>query len=179
MSDVPPIQSFFVPKGTVQGNVVEHWPCLACDRVIPIVHRPGRPRLYCTHACRQRAYRWRRDHQARTAATAEHPAAGAYARSHVPLRNHALRTQRDPISRRNDSRHREVTVCGVLARPNRFGQLGRTFRPDASERTCQVCAELTTIRPFEPHHPIDHGSLGPPAASGAGGAHAGPGRRTG
>jgi hypothetical protein len=46
-----------VPRGTPIGTVVDRWDCPCCGHVIEMIHRPGRPRLYCSHACRQRAYR--------------------------------------------------------------------------------------------------------------------------
>ena len=73
-------------------DVVEPWWCPVCNGAAHRTRRPGRPKLYCSNACRQRAYRWRRDHQARTIARPGHPAAGAL----VPFgRWHALRTGRD------------------------------------------------------------------------------------
>lgn len=36
--------------------------CLVCHRETPVAHGAGRPRKYCSTACRQRAYRQRRDH---------------------------------------------------------------------------------------------------------------------
>ena len=36
-----------------------HRPCAWCATEFAVVHRPGRPRLYCNHTCRQRAYELR------------------------------------------------------------------------------------------------------------------------
>ena len=102
----------------------------------------GRPRIYCTNACRQRAYRWRRDHNARLAATPEHPAE----RASVGIRGHALRSSRDFVSQYSDSRGREVTVCGAMGRPARLAKWTHTrFVPDLSGYSCRSCIKLVTI----------------------------------
>lgn len=124
----------------VAEEIVELWWCPVCDGAAHRTRRPGRPKLYCSNACRQRAYRWRRDHHARTVAPRGHPAASAL----VPFgRWHALRTSRDFMSGLRDRRSRQPTVCGVLARPSRL--LGRrshhqfvAVSPDA----CQTCVRL-------------------------------------
>jgi hypothetical protein len=36
--------------------------CVVCQQETPVVHGAGRPRKYCSTACRQRAYRERRQH---------------------------------------------------------------------------------------------------------------------
>src|SRR4029077_10322237 len=36
-----------------------HRPCSWCATEFAVIRRPGRPRLYCNHACRQRAYEQR------------------------------------------------------------------------------------------------------------------------
>ena len=69
-----------------------HRPCSWCASEFVIARRPGRPRLYCNHACRQRAYEHRHgfEHQrtvrplpAQVAATrGRAPATSAAARSH-------------------------------------------------------------------------------------------------
>src|SRR5215218_7103094 len=99
------------------GPKVEEWWCPVCSAPVHrVAHMPGRPRIYCTNTCRQRAYRWRRDHHARLAATPEHPAE----RASVGVRGHALRSSRDFVSQYSDSRGREVTVCGAMGRPARL-----------------------------------------------------------
>ncbi len=79
--------------------------------------------------------------------------------SNIPFRRHALRSSRDPMSRRRDITEREVTVCGVLARPARYAAAmsipntpaaDPSFHPDDSLWTCQVCARLTDPSPFNP-----------------------------
>src|SRR5687768_11507099 len=54
--DKPPARMF------VDGHlIVAEWYCPVCDAPAHRTHQAGRPRVYCTNACRQRAYRWRRD----------------------------------------------------------------------------------------------------------------------
>ena len=146
--DLPPLTTCrSVPAFTPIGTVVDRWNCPCCDRVIDIVHRPGRPRVYCSHACRQRAFRWRRRHGAHTVSTPEWPAEEAVA---LGQRRHAFRTSRDPLSRRRDRRGREVTACGVLSRPNERARAEGVRVPflGADQRTCATCATLTQPRPL-------------------------------
>lgn len=152
MDDVdvrPPLFGTRSPRNVCIGTVVDSWQCPSCDRTFDVVYRPGRPRLYCSHACRQRAYRWRRQHAAHTVTAPGVCSAGAY----IPVRGliHALRTERDPMWRRRDRRGREVTVCGVLARGSQRSRSTRPpyvgYRPDASG-TCRTCAALTVPRPL-------------------------------
>jgi hypothetical protein len=130
-------------------RVVELWWCPVCGGAAHRTDRPGRPKLYCSNACRQRAYRWRRDHHARLIAPRGHPAAGARA-SPGPGRYHALRNPRDFVAHHRDQRRREPTVCGVLARPLRYQRATRSHTDfnAAGGDACRRCTEL--IRP-----PID------------------------
>ena len=158
--DLAPLDSVGrVAPGTPHGTVVDRWPCPGCERIVEIVHRPGRPRIYCSQACRQRVYRWRRRHGAHTEATPAWPAERASARSNR-LTSHALRSARDPLSRRRDRRGRELTVCGLLARP------GRRLRQDGLRPpflpigdVCRACAALISPRPLGLVPP---GSMPPP-----------------
>jgi hypothetical protein len=132
------------------ADVVEPWWCPVCNGPAHRTSRPGRPKLYCSNACRQRAYRWRRDHHARTVARPWHPAAGAL----VPRgRWHALRTGRDFVADLSDRRRRQPTVCGAFARParllpNRTSHQFVTASPDA----CRTCVELIAP-PLDPLAP--------------------------
>lgn len=38
--------------------------CVVCQKETPVAHGAGRPRKYCSTACRQRAYRQRHEHVA-------------------------------------------------------------------------------------------------------------------
>ena len=136
----------------VDDEVVELWWCPVCDGAAHRTRRAGRPKLYCSNACRQRAYRWRRDHHARTAATTLVPAAGAFV---AFGRWHALRTPRDFVSQGCDRRRREPTVCGVLAKPSRIlaGRSHHVFIT-ASSDACQSCTNLITI-PIDPRVTVE------------------------
>ena len=86
------------------------WACPVCGHGVHRRHRPGRPRVYCTNACRQRAYRWRRAH--RDALHVSPPAQRAMTRDST----HALRSDRDFVALCRDSVGRRITACGVFAR---------------------------------------------------------------
>ena len=123
-------------------HVVSEWYCPMCDAPAHRTHRAGRPRVYCTNACRQRAYRWRRDNHARLAATPEHPAE----RASNGIRSHALRSRRDFVSNYSDQRRREVTVCGAFGRPARLGRFTSTnFVANNTGFGCRSCIRLIAI----------------------------------
>jgi hypothetical protein len=153
MSDHPSSPSL----ADLPADVVEPWWCPVCNGPAHRTHRPGRPKLYCSNACRQRAYRWRRDHNARTIARPCHPAEGAL----VPFgRWHALRTGRDFVAGLKDRRRRQPTVCGALARPARLLP-NRTHHQfvTATSHACQSCIKLISP-PLDPLAPptIEPGS---------------------
>ena len=129
-------------------RVVAEWWCPVCRTPAHHTRQPGRPRVYCTNACRQRAYRWRRDNHARLAATAEHPAE----RATNGIRSHALRSSRDFVSKVSDKRRREVTVCGAFGRPARLGRFTHnTFVANNTGFGCLSCIRLIAI----PNETID------------------------
>ncbi len=109
--------------------------CPVCDTPTPHQYRAGRQKVYCTNACRQRAYRWRRAHGVRLFATASSPVE----RAHNRWLHHALRDPRDPVAAMQTRRGREVTVCGTYARPARSQRARHTrFLPN-SPGSCQSC----------------------------------------
>ena len=120
-----------------------HRPCSWCATEFTIVRRPGRPRLYCNHTCRQRAYEHRHgfEHQ-RTVRPLPGQVAGdvwsgsGYERggSVAPFgKTHALRTSVRPEGRRRE------TLCGLLA-----GQYFSAMHP----RACSVCTTVTDRNPL-------------------------------
>jgi hypothetical protein len=130
------------------GVIDSRWSCPVCDSRIVHMRVAGRPRVYCTNACRQRAYRWRRDNSARLAASVDDPAE----RAHNGIRSHALRSRRDFVSRYSDQRQREVAVCGAFARPARLGQFVHTnFVANNTGFACRSCIRLIAI----PNQTID------------------------
>src|SRR5262245_30280888 len=141
-------------RADIPDDVVEPWWCPVCDAPAHRTRRPGRPKLYCSNACRQRAYRWRRDHHARTVARPYHPADGAFVSFG---RRHALRTGRDFVAGLTDRRRRQPTICGVLARPTRLlpGVTHSKFVP-VSSNACRTCAALI-LPPLDPLAPAGAG----------------------
>jgi hypothetical protein len=124
-----------------------HRPCSWCATEFVIVRRPGRPRLYCRHACRQRAYEHRHglEHQ-RTVrplpgqVTGDVWAGTGYERggSIAPFgKTHALRTSVRPEGRRRE------TLCGLLAPPTP-GQYFTAVHP----RACLVCTTVSDSNPL-------------------------------
>jgi hypothetical protein len=122
------------------GDIVDRHACPSCDRTVEHVYRPGRARIYCSQACRQRAYRWRRANGVRIFVERDGPAE----RSGTG-RRHALRDQRDPISRMTDRQGREVTVCGTFARPARLGRVTHDRFVPAGRSACEVCTVLIGV----------------------------------
>ena len=114
-----------------------------------MVRRPGRPRLYCNHACRQRAYEHRHgfEHE-RTVRPLPAQSMGetwsgtGYERSVTGLfdgfgRVHALRTAVRPEGRRRE------TLCGLLAAP----LAGRHFNV-LEPRVCTTCVGVAAAHPL-------------------------------
>jgi hypothetical protein len=129
-----------------------HRGCSWCGTEIAVLRRPGRPRLYCSHACRQRAYEHRhgfrhpRTQRSLPGQTEQRPlppratAGTGYERGGLGYGGaivHALRT-----SVRPDGDRRE-TLCGVLAVP-----AGRHFSAmhPAACRTCTAVAINAPLR---------------------------------
>ena len=123
-------------------------PCAWCATDVAIERRPGRPRLYCNQACRQRAYEHRHGfRRVRTVRELPGQARGersggtgyergiiTYARGKV----HALRTSVRPEGQRRE------TLCGALARPM---AVGRHFSP-WDRRACASCARAARNAPL-------------------------------
>jgi hypothetical protein len=131
----------------IVSPVLTHRPCTWCATEIPIARRPGRPRLYCNHTCRQRAYEHRHgfEHQ-RTIRPL--PGQTPHARwtgtgyerggRTAPYgKTHALRT-----SVRSEGARRE-TLCGVLARPISGQHFHRT-----DPRACSTCSAVAASNPL-------------------------------
>lgn len=126
----------------VHGDLVGVHDCPTCGEPVADVYRPGRPRLYCTNACRQRAYRWRRAHGIRRFVERD----GAAERL-VNDRRHALRDERDPVSGLHDARGRDVTVCGVYARPVRRMRVTHDRFVPEHPWSCLTCSRLISAGP--------------------------------
>lgn len=124
--------------------------CAWCPNTFAVVRRPGRPRVYCSHACRQRAHERRSglgvvpppdrlimqpggptDHLPARRLGYE----GGIVR-YTPNRRHALRP-----AGRSESGERRLTLCGLLAFPvpnPYYGALGIS---------CKTCAKVEGLRP--------------------------------
>ena len=127
-----------------------HRACSWCAQEFRVVRRPGRPRLYCGQACRQRAYEHRHgfEHQ-RTVRAPSGQARGetwsgtGYERSVSGLvarhgRVHALRTSVRPEGRRRE------TLCGLLAAPLAGHHFNAVHR--AACKTCVAVAASNPLR---------------------------------
>jgi hypothetical protein len=124
-----------------------HRPCAWCATEFTIACRPGRPRLYCNHTCRQRAYEHRHgfEHE-RTVRPLPGQVSGdawtgtGYERggSMAPFgKSHAMRTSVRPEGSRRE------TLCGLLARPIS----GQHFTP-MHPRACRTCTAVTDSNPL-------------------------------
>lgn len=119
------------------------WSCPVCRTPTPHEFRAGRKRVYCTNACRQKAYRWRRDHGVRLLATPWTPA-----RRSDGHRLHAARPPADPAAAPRDQYGRQVAVCGAFARPAPAPLHGGhdEFVPGARQ-SCRSCTQLIGADP--------------------------------
>jgi hypothetical protein len=134
-TDIPPVPpSYYEITGSHD--------CPVCRVEVPQKFRPGRARIYCTNACRQKAYRWRRSHGVRLCVERD----GAAERS-VNDRRHALRDRRDPVSGIHDDRGREVTVCGTFASPVRDRQVTHDRFLADHPWSCETCIALIGVGP--------------------------------
>jgi len=125
------------------GDVVAEWACPVCGTSCNRTYHSGRARVYCTNACRQRAYRLRRD------ALVPPRAATAPVRARTRDGLHALRSEGDLVAGRRDSTGRQVTACGAFARSTRD-------RPSFAWHTefiaggpwsCRTCAAVLHVEP--------------------------------
>ena len=130
-------------------NVTATWNCPVCSAPLPRLRRAGRHRVYCTNACRQRAYRLR------CKSRQQHPISAHRdprpTRATTRDRVHAIREYSDVSSGRRDSIGRGVTACGAFGRmsvdtPSRFGHL--RFAPNdglPNPNRCRRCEQLTGL----------------------------------
>jgi hypothetical protein len=125
------------------GDVVAEWACPVCGTSCNRTYHSGRSRVYCTNACRQRAYRLRRR------------AAGATGSTATPVRArtrdglHALRSYGDLVAGRRDSTGRQVTACGAFARSTR-DRPSFAWHTDfiaGGPSSCRTCATVLHVEP--------------------------------
>ena len=122
-------------------------PCSWCHGPIPVAHRPGRPRLYCTAVCRQRAYEHRHGFTHRRTqrplpgqAPADRWKGTGYERGGYAVlssRAHALRPTARPQG------HRRETLCGLLTMP----VIGQHFN-ERHVKACLTCVQRARAQPL-------------------------------
>ena len=134
-----------------QTRLTAIWTCPVCDTAVPQRRQAGRRRVYCTSACRQRAYRLRcMTRQAHPMSAHRDPRP---TRATTRDRVHAIREYADVSSGRRDSTGRGVTACGAFAHmsidtPERFGHVRITSTEGLpSPYTCRRCQQLTGLVP--------------------------------
>ena len=143
------------------------WRCPVCSVSVARPHRAGRTRVYCTNACRQRAYRWRCAHRSELV-TPLPPQ-----RAQTSHRSHAVRSDADFVGRPLAPDGRRVAICGTFARVARdrpasfkhtnFYAIDDNGHPSRS--TCQTCVTLLSVplRPLveilDEINSLDHGTI--------------------
>lgn len=123
------------------------WRCPVCETPVAHPHRPGRRRVYCRRACRQRAYR-RRLEQRDALTPIPRPR-----RAVNRWRSHAMRSDRDPITGRRAPSGERVTACGTFAR-DAGDRRRRSARPLTHDRF------YVTVNDALPSNVIDRRSTG-------------------
>jgi hypothetical protein len=127
-------------------RIIGHWWCPVCGAEAHRLARPGRPKVYCSNACRQRAYRWRRHERS----SPWRSPTSDLVRGHTHDRSHAVRPAPDLVSGQRDTRGREITLCGAFARPASRPRWTHTQFVQDVPWACRSCASLA---PTEFHAP--------------------------
>lgn len=118
------------------------WHCPVCGDEVHHEFGPGRKRVYCTAACKQRAYRWRRQNGVRLLATPWQPAQ----RSGFTTA-HAVRPAADFVGEQHDERGRHVAICGAFARRDTSPFQSHTEFVPGGGRSCRSCIQLIGADP--------------------------------
>ncbi len=140
-----PRRSHCTPRAYDPGQIVALWWCPVCGRATHRYARPGRPRVYCSNACRQRAYRCRRDQHH------DHgPATAPLHRATSRERSHAVREPDALVGGRRDTTGRAVTLCGAFARPARPRPHGHVRFVSDVPWSCRSCAHLGGLNSAPP-----------------------------
>jgi hypothetical protein len=138
------------PLGELLPDLGHEWRCPVCDAALRHEYRPGRKRVYCSDACKQRAYRWRRRNGVRVLATPGHPAHRSRAG-----RTHAVRPAVDFVGAVDDEQRRRVAVCGAFARVAHPSHHGHTEFVPGSATACKSCTRLIGADPaWHDEYPI-------------------------
>ena len=137
----------FLPH--LQAPRVRH--CSWCAAEIFAELKPGRPRLYCTQTCRQRAYEHRHGFiHRRTPTLPPLPSQRHGSRPVAPATGHELAILRFSAGKlhalrpnvRPDGLRRE-TLCGLLARPVPARSFG------VEDRSCKTCTKAARRKPLD------------------------------
>jgi hypothetical protein len=124
--------------------------CGWCTNHFPVLRRPGRPLIYCSRSCRQRAYERRKGLSVlpppdriimQPGGPLGHlrPRAAAYELGRITWATgkfHAMRP-----SGVADTTGRRLTLCGLLARSS-----PRPYHP-SMDGSCRTCARVRDVRP--------------------------------
>jgi hypothetical protein len=113
-----------------------------CGTVVMHEYRPGRKRVYCSNACKMRAYRWRCREGIRLRATPWTPAERSEYR-----KTHAVRPTADFVGGRGDALGREVAVCGAFARRVDHERRSHYEFTPGKPRACRSCTQLIGADP--------------------------------
>lgn len=124
------------------GHDTGGWQCPVCGVDVPHVYGPGRKRVYCTAACKQRAYRWRCRNGVRLLAAPWRPAERS---GFAPA--HAVRPSADVVGERVDERGRQVAICGAFARRNAPSMSSHTEFVPGGTQSCKSCTRLIGADP--------------------------------
>ena len=133
------------PRAYDPGRIVALWWCPVCGRAAHHYARPGRPRVYCSNACRQRAYRCRRDEH-----RDHRPSAAPLHRATSRERSHAVRQPDALVGGRRDTAGRAVTLCGAFARPARPRPSGHVWFVSDVPWSCRSCTQLGGLNSASP-----------------------------
>ncbi len=136
------------PRYTLECEVIlVDWNCPMCGTPTPRTRRPGRPRVYCTNSCRQRAYRDRRRRGVRLLCGDGQPCERSFGRRV----EHLMRAPGDVVADRRASNRRAVSLCGAFVRPARDHPDPYTDFAFDHVYACYTCLELTgAARPDPP-----------------------------
>jgi hypothetical protein len=140
-----PRHSRCAPRAYEPERIVGLWWCPVCGGAAHRYARPGRPRVYCSNACRQRAYRSRRD-TSRDHGVSTSPLRRATSRE----RSHAVREPDALVGGRRDTSGRAVTLCGTFARPAHPRRRGHVRFVSDVPWSCRSCTHLGGLNPTPP-----------------------------
>jgi hypothetical protein len=126
-------------------RIVGLWWCPVCGGAAHRYATPGRPRVYCSNACRQRAYRSRR-----ATRSEQVPSTAPLRRATTRERSHALREPDAIVGGRRDTSARAVTLCGAFARPAQSRPRGHVRFVSDVPWSCRSCAHLGGLIPAPP-----------------------------